>query len=156
MSDDILNELQNLDLSTVQTAMPILHDGVYEATVAEVKIEPNSKKDGNNVNIKTTLNYAAKGWVKNARGEKEDRDVAPGFPVYDTISLKETRKENGELKYDPRPSVARFMEGVLGSRTGNFFPLDQYIGRRVMIRVKTEESEEYGDKARIRKYTPVV
>jgi hypothetical protein len=152
MSNDI-NDLQNLDLSTVPTALPVLVDGQYEATVADAKVEPNSKGDGNNFNVKLTLNLPAKGVIQTPNGLQETQ-LNAGFPVFDTISMKETRKDDGSLKYDPRINLAKFQEGVLGTK-GAFFPLEQYIGRRVLIKTKIEKNAEYGDRARVVKYTYV-
>jgi len=154
MSDiDIMQQLSNTDLSTVQTALPTLADGLYEATVAEIKTKPNSKGTGHNLEIKVTLNSSAPALVND-----QPTTVNPGFPVFDTISLVQTTDEAGAVKYDPLPKLAAFREACTGSKAGSFMPLEQYIGARIAIRTKieTDKTGQYAPRARIMKYQKMV
>ena len=142
---DILNELSTVDLNTVQTALPIVQKGVYEAIVAELKFDENKAKTGQLLNIKLTLTTTAKA--------EDGKELNAGFPIFDRISAVRTFKDDGvTVKYDPLPRFAAFREGVTGSKAGAFMPIEQYIGRKVGIRLDVEDDAEFGRKNVVKRY----
>lgn len=131
MSDehDILNELQQgEDLSNVDTEFPVLAGGDVLCEVAKLETNPNSKQTGNNLVIQLkTLEPS-----ESTKGEI----VNPGYPLTQWVSLVQTEK------YDPRNNLAAFQDAVLGTSQGSrgsFFPLEQYEGEQVLVRVKPEQ-----------------
>ena len=138
MSDNPIVDLDNLDLSTVETGLPLLPEGLCEVTVTKIEAKANKAGTGNNLNITLATTQPMK--------SVDGKDINVGFPLFDLISLTPTEK------YDPRPRLAEFKEGVTGSKAGAFNPLEQYIGLPVMVRLKIEKSEEYGNKNRIARY----
>jgi hypothetical protein len=150
MSLDILNELSSVDLSTVQTALPVVAPGVYEVLVAELAFAANKANTGQLLNIKLTLVNPAKS-IADDKGVV--RDINVGFPIFDRISAVRTFKEDGTtVKYDPLPRFAAFREGVTGDKAGLFMPIEQYIGRKVGIRIAVEDDAEFGTKNVVKKY----
>ena len=146
----MLNELDALDLSTVQTALPVLPAGVYEVIVSELKFDENKAKTGKLLNIKLTLVNPCKS-LPDDKGAT--REVNQGFPLFDRISAVRTFKDDGiEVKYDPLPRFAAFKEGVLGDKTGAFMPLEQYAGKKVGVRIAVEDDAEFGRKNVVKKY----
>ena len=145
MSLDILNELSSVDLTTVQTALPILKKGTYEVVVAELSITENKAKTGNLLNIKFTL--------VNPAQDENGKEVHPGFPLFDRISLVRTFKEDGvTVKYDPLQNLKRFREAVTGDKGGVFMPLEQYNGKKLGVRVDVEDDATFGRKNSVDKY----
>jgi hypothetical protein len=140
-----MNELGTVDLSTVQTALPVLKAGTYEVLVAEASFSENKAKTGQLLNIKLTL--------VNAAVSLTDVAVNPGFPIFDRISAVRTFKEDGvTVKYDPLPRFAAFREGVTGDKAGAFMPVEQYIGKKVAVRIKVDDDPEFGQKNVVQKY----
>lgn len=147
---DVLNELESLDMTTVQTALPVLKAGTYEVVVAELKFDENKAQTGKLLNIKLTLTTPAKA---ETGLDGIERDVSPGFPIFDRISAVRTFKEDGTtVKYDPIPRFAAFKEGVTGSKTGAFMPIEQYIGKKVGVRLAVEDDEQFGRKNVVKRY----
>ena len=143
---DVLNELNSLDLGTVQTALPILLAGVYEVLVAKLQFDENKAKTGKLLNIELTM-------INPTKDETGTREVNPGFPLFDRISAVRTYKEDGTtVKYDPMPRFAQFREAVLGDKAGAFMPVEQYIGKKVAVRIKVEDDSEFGRKNVVARY----
>ena len=142
MSNDNIDlaaiDLDNLDLSTVETGFPLLPDGIVEVSVSEVSIKPNKAGTGQNLTIKLVTTQPMT--------DLNGKAINPGFPVFDLISLTPT------AKYDPRPKLAEFKESATGSKTGSFNPPEQYLGAVLTVRLKVERSSEFGDKNRIVRY----
>jgi len=138
MSEDIMSALDTLDLSTVETGMPLLPEMLVALQVTEINLTPNKAGTGHNLNIKFA--------TTEPMTSTEGKAINPGFPVFDLISLAPTEK------YDPKPKLAEFKEAATGSKTGPFNPIEQYIGAVVTVRLGIERSDEYGNKNRIKRY----
>jgi hypothetical protein len=150
---DILNQLDSVDLSTVETSYPLLKTGVYPTTVASCQLEDQkAPKTGKNLVIKYTLTETAE--------SVDGRQVNPGFAIMERISLTKTFKDDGSPKYDPLPRLAQFREAIFGkAETGTgFMPLEQYIGQAITIRVKHDphskgrDGTDYGPQSSVNGY----
>jgi len=152
---DILSQLDNIDLSSVATAAPLLPSGLYEMTVAEMAVvQQRAPKTGNNIKLKLTL--------ANPAVDIDGKPVNPGFPVFDQISLTKTYKEDGSVSYDPMPRLAVFREAVLGDKSGSFGgPAEwasTYIGKTVMVKIaydpdsKDKAGKSWGPQSRVDRY----
>ena len=135
---DILSALDSIDLSSVETAMPILPAGLYQARVATMTADQNKAGTGHILNIKLQLTQPQQ--------DGKGNPTNPNFPLFDRISLVATEK------YDPKPALARFMEGTLGHKNGKFMPLEQYIGQEVTVKVAIEDDAQYGRKNVVKGY----
>ena len=136
--------LDTLDLSNTKTGFPLVPAGLYTLVVSEITFAENSKKTGQNMKIKLAL--------KEPTNDLEGNLVNAGFPLFDQVSLVQTKDDAGNIKYDPRKRLAEFMEATLGHHNGNFNPTAQYIGMEVQARVKVEDDPEYGKSNRIARY----
>jgi hypothetical protein len=134
---DQLNALLNSDLSETPTTRPLL-SGLATLKVAEMLVEDNKAKDGSNLNIKFV--------TTEPMTSTDGRAVNAGFPIYHTVSLKQTEK------YNPKENLARLREAITGSHTGSFAPVEQYIDQVIMAQLKPELSEQFGDKTVIAKF----
>lgn len=130
-------DLDNTDLTSVDTSRPLLEPGSYEFEVAKLEKTRNKSETGDNLSLELHLKSTAKSTKGNV--------LNPGFPVFHTFSLVATEK------YDPRTQLAAFQEAVLGHKE-NFGPLDKYLGKTLSCKVKVESSEAYGDQTRIQRF----
>lgn len=144
---DVMNELTSVDLSTVETNVPVIIDGIYEVTVAELTIRPNKDNSGQVLSMKFALAQPAPA----RQGDKETQ-VNPGFPLFHTVSLKRTFKDDGEVKYEPLTQLTNFREAVIGEKAGQFMPLEQYIGRSLAVQTRIQDDPKFGMSARIQKF----
>lgn len=134
-----LNDLDTMDLSNVETGIPLIAQGLHEVEVLEITPKPNKNNTGTNLSIKLGL-------VNHTKKFDGSGEVNPGYPLFDLISLTPTEK------YDPRQRLAAFMECFLGVKNVPFNPISQFIGLKGMVRVKVEKDDQYGDKNRIAGY----
>lgn len=155
-SIDVFAQLDSIDLSSVETAKPMLSPGLYDVIVAKVETaDVKPPKVGKLLKITLTLTQPAQS-VPNDKGETQT--INAGYPIFDQISLSKTFDESGQVKYDPLPALARFREATIGDKSGQFLPLEQYIGRQVKIQVaydsnsKGKDGQEFGPKNSIKRY----
>lgn len=130
-------EIPNVDLTTVETGIPILSDGLYEVKVADLEIVPTKDGQGQLLSIKYTLEQHA----QSVTGEA----VAPGFPIYDRISLRITEK------YTPAKRLAALQDCFLSERTPKLNTED-LIGKVGTIRLRIREDEKYGTSNEVKAY----
>jgi len=137
-ASNMVLDLDNMDLSTVATGMPMIPECLCELEVTKVELKANKAGNGQNLHIE----YATTQPITSVEG----RLLNPGFKVFDLIPLTPTEK------YDPKVRLAEFKEATTGSKAGAFNPLEQYLNARVTVRIKIERSEEFGNKNRIGRY----
>lgn len=147
---DILSQLDSIDLNSVETARPNLPSGMFPVRVVKMElVDQKAPKTGKNLSIQLALVEPAQS-VPNSKGETQM--LQPGFPVFDLISLTKTFRDDGTVKYDPLPRLAKFREAVKGDKAGQFLPLEQYIGMTVMVRTKYSVDPEYGPRTNVQDY----
>ena len=146
MSDSSVNILDN-DLTSVDASYPLLPAGSYACKVADIRVEKTKDKVGDVVLIKLVLDQQAK--------DVKGRTVFPGLVITDRISLQTTAKydESSIQKRLKGFQLGCFKESELPAR---FNPLDQYLQRPVVVklRVESDEKGEYDDSNRVAKYVP--
>jgi hypothetical protein len=130
----------NMNLSNVDTSMPVLVPGPYVLSVSKMEVK-NSKTPGKesnkNLNIELVLTEPA---------QTTSGKTVSNFKLYHTISLTSSEK------YDPAQKLAQFKEAVLGTKEGSFAPFEQYYGQRVSVQLVVESSVQYGDQNRIKSF----
>ncbi len=136
---DPMSMLDSLDLSTVQTGMPLIPEQLVELEVIKLEVK-DSKNDSAKKNLHISLA------TTQPMTSVEGKALNPGFPVFDLVSLTMTDK------YDFRTRLAEFREATVGKVPGPFNPVEQYIGCKVMVRMKIERSEEFGNRNRVGRY----
>ena len=130
-------EIPNIDLTTVETGIPILPPGLYEVKIESMEVKPTKAGDTNMLNIKYSLEQIATA----TNGEQ----VSPGFPIFDRIWLGTTEK------YSPARALASIMDCFLGARTTKFNTED-FIGKSGNVRLKIRNDETYGESNEIKAY----
>jgi hypothetical protein len=142
MSDQLqeLNSLLNSDLGGVDTSRPLLK-GLAELEVIEAGLRENSAKDGQGVNIvcKTLTDMT----------DTNGNPVRAGFKVFINCSLKETPKYSAA---DIKKNLAIIKEGITGTKTGSFLPIEQFIGQKFMAQLTPKLDEQFGDKTVVSRY----
>lgn len=151
--ENVLNQLDSIDLSTVETSYPNLKTGHYHVRVVGCTVEDGKKPGAKNLVIKFALTEATEA--------VDGRQVNPGFVIMQRVSLTKTFKDDGSPKYDPMPTLAKFREAIFGKATAGtqFMPLEQYIGQELDITVKFDANvvnkvtkEEYGPQSSVTGY----
>ena len=132
-------EIPNVDLTSVETGIPILPAGLYEVKVESMELKPTKEGSTNMLNIKYSLEQNATA----TNGEQ----VSPGFPIFDRIWLGTTEK------YSPARALASIQDAFLGSRTPKFNTED-FIGKSGVVRLKVRNDEQYGESNEIKAYEP--
>lgn len=142
---DILNKLEETDLSGVPTAYPLLPTGAFPVKVQKIELEDQKPpRTGKNLVIAFALTEPAV--------STEGQPLQPGYVITDRISLTQTEK------YDPLPRLAQFREACLGDKSGKFMPLEQYVEQTMTIRTKHQvnsvgkDGTEYGPQTSVAGY----
>lgn len=132
-------EIPNVDLTTVETGIPLLPEGLYEVQVETVEVKPTKDGRGQMLSLKYGLAEAA----ETVNGES----VSPGFPIFDRVSLNVTEK------YSPAKRLAAIMDCFIGARTPKLNTED-LIGKSGVVRLKIRRDEQYGESNEVKSYEP--
>jgi hypothetical protein len=139
-SPEELNRLVNTPLDDVPTSVPVLRACVTTLKVSDAKFEPNQANDGMLLNViySTTEPLTSTDGNVIQPGEL-------GSKIFDRISMKITEKCTPQMV---QSSLARWKEGVTGSKAGVFGDPQQYIGMvfKARIRPDIDKSGVYADK----------
>ena len=112
---------------------------LYLLKISKFEVKENKKKTGSNLNIELKLTSPT---------ETEDgKKLNVGYPVYDVVSL--VKQDN----YNPLERLAQLQEAAFGEKRKGF-KTEELLGLDVMVRIKKESSEEFGDQNRIGRYLP--
>lgn len=130
-------EVPNVDLTTVETGIPILKDGLYDVKLVEASVVPTKDGLGQLLNLKMALEQNAE--------DTDGNTITPGFPIFDRISLKTTEK------YSPARRLAALMDCFLGARTPKLNTID-LVGQTGSVRLKIREDERYGTSNEVKVY----
>lgn len=115
------------DLSSVDTSMPILKEGLYDMTISSCK--EGTTKDKTGVIVTIILKTTAPAF--STTGE----EVQPGFPVYHRMNQTPTGGMTADMI---RKRNAQFVEAVEGKKT-SLIPLDRFEGKTVRCKVGIQE-----------------
>ena len=132
-----VNLPSNVDLTTVETGIPLLKEGLYDVRVDSMIIKPNKANDGEILETKMVLEQSG----ESVTGE----EVKPGFPIFHRVSLKITEK------YNPARNLAALQDCFLGGRAAEF-DTEEFIGKTGTVKLKIRRDEEYGDSNEVRSF----
>jgi hypothetical protein len=130
---DSIEALNTLDLTNTDTARPVLKEGAYKFKLLRMDLKEQKSGKGKNLIIVVGLDQEAP--------STEGRIINAGFQHSETISLVPT--EN----YNPAENLARVQECFLG-RKGKF-NASELLGMQGMVRMRIEDSKEYGKQNRV-------
>lgn len=130
---DIMQKLNDVDLSTVETSFPLLKTGIVQATITECG--PQSKDDKSWLELKYVL---AQEWATQPHDGVPSKPVLPGFPITERIYLNDWEDpKSGETKNFGIQRAALLRECVLGkAQPGTRFIPSELIGQTVMLKLK--------------------
>ena len=154
MSDevDILSQLDNIDLSTVQTGFPLLKTGIVSMTITGFE---DDRADNGTQILKVKL-ALAQPWQ-----DVDSKTVNQGFPMTDFIRFNEwVDPKTNEKKNFGLLRVAELRAAVMGkAKPGDRFNREQLINQVVQVSLKYDPAptnkttkEVYGPQTTIARY----
>jgi hypothetical protein len=130
----------DVDLTTVETGIPILRPGDYEVSIETMEVVSNKAGDGEILVFRATL--------QNNEESRDGEVVHAGFPIFGRASLKKTEK------YDPvKRHLVPLMDCFLGVRARNF-ETEEFIGKTGKVRLAISQDPQFGDRNEIKAYLP--
>lgn len=157
---DILNDLNSIDLSKVETAFPILKTGIVSATITgcEVTKDPNKPDAKPYVLVKYSL---AAPWETVSIDGAPTKAVNPGFPFNERIYFGNYQdKTTGETKQYGVDRIAKLREAVFGKAApGTKFAPEELVGQSITVKLKfdpapknSKTGETYGPQTTVDGY----
>lgn len=130
----------DVDLTEVDTTIPVLPKGLYDLQVSGFSKEENKEKSGYNlkVELKTTAPFTS----------TQGNEVKPGFPLYIYIPLQ--NKEGST--FDFRTKLAQLQEAALGEKRPQF-NTEELLTKIVRASCKPEDTDDYGLTTRVGRLT---
>jgi hypothetical protein len=136
MQDPLAN--LNIDTNDVDTSMPCILDKKVGATITEATIEQNKRGNGFNLVVKFSTSTVAEGSAG---------PINPGYPLRKYYPLQQS--ENPKAP-DFRRDIALLIDAVFQPESPASRPplntetVNDMIGKEVILKLKIEESDEYG------------
>lgn len=134
---DILNSIQNVDLSKVETSFPLLKTGNVQAQIVEMTFSMKEKKDGDkypNCMVKYAL---AQPWTTVAVDGAPAKDVQPGFTFSENIYMAPVTKKDGSVDNFGIQRLALLRECIHGKAAeGAKIQKEDFLGQTVMVKLK--------------------
>lgn len=136
MSDeiDILQQINDVDLATVETSYPIAKGGVVQAIVNDIEFVDNKDKTGKSAAIKYSLNQP---WETVPDENGKVKEIKPGYIVSESIWLMPwTDPKTNEVKNFGLQRLAQLREAILGkAQPGAKFRKEELIGQPITLRL---------------------
>lgn len=143
---DLIQHLDNVDLTTLDRSRKVVKGGTYDVTIQKIEVKdtnPTAKNPKKGKRIAITLALNTKAELNEGGGV-----VDPGFLIFDSISMTPTDK------YNPLERLADIQLATYGAQKVGF-KVPDYIGRRAMVKIKIEDSEDYGEQNRVTRWLPL-
>lgn len=151
MSEDLsaMTDINDLDLSTVETDFPLLDSGIARMQIQECEIKPKDDQKPESypyLHIKLSLVRPHRTTTAGGRVVKPinpgDRGSSLTHRIYYGVSYKK-KEEGTRFGYD---AIAKFREAVFGKATpGTKFNAAEMLGQEVDVRLLFEESPKGRD-----------
>lgn len=156
---DIMNNLDSIDLSKVETSYPILKTGIVPANIVFCEITKDDKVDAKPyVHVKYTLGQE---WETVSIDGAPSKVVNVGFPFNERIYFGTYEdKKTGEKKMYGVDRIAKLREAVFGkAEPGTKFNPGDLVGQTVTVKLKfdpapknTKTGEVYGPQTTVDGY----
>ena len=127
----------NIDLSNVDTTMPVLSSGLYNLTIKNFEVAENKKKTGQN--LVATFATTTQETSVQAMEKGEMGDLKPGFTIRKWYPLQQSDNPDAP---DFTRDLAILQEAALGVKKN--LDLNELLDKLVAAKVKVSDSEEYG------------
>lgn len=143
-----MNENQAIDplglgvnLNEVDTSFPVLAEGTYPFTVAEMEVVPKAD-DPNKRNLKVKFALASEE-AQSTKGEK----LSQGYPVTSYYPLQ--KSDHPDAAPDGfAKQISKLVDAIFGTdddtRPAQMPAFSECIGRQVMAVIKVTEDDQYG------------
>lgn len=154
---DIMEQLNSVDLSKVETSYPILKAGVVQAQIVEVSAVPAEGDKKAYVNVKYTL---AQPWESQPL-DGPSKPINPGFPISERVYINDwTDPKTGEVKNFGRVRLLQLREAVLGPiQPGEKLDFNALRGQSITLRLafdpapkNSKTGETYGPQTTVAGY----
>lgn len=133
MSDFIEPLDIDVDLSNVDTSMPLLPVALYDLVIDDLKKEDNKDKTGHNL----TVTFKTTSPIESVQG----KPINPGFTLKKWFPLQPSKKEN--TTWDYRTGLAQLIDAAYGTTMGDRPKItDDLKGKVVRARVNIEKNKE--------------
>lgn len=131
----------NINLQTTDTTRPILADGIVEAVIDSVEVAPG-KKDPSKYNL--AVKFITSGDAMSTKGDT----IGANYPLRRYYQLQQSDNPDAP---DFRVDLAKLFDAAFDIRKPQDRPVidsaesfDLLVGRPVLLRVSSEESDQYG------------
>lgn len=143
----------NVDLTDVDTSMPVLVEGLYIVNIDKLEVVENKDKTGNNLLV--IYKTAAPATSIKGQAEGKENDVNAGWPLRQYMPLQNNPDKPDARDY--KENLAVLQDAVEGSSKGNRGPFrpSTYVGKQVAVRVKIQDDPNYGKQNSIARVTAV-
>lgn len=142
---EVLQHLDNVDLTTIDRSRPVLKDGSYAVLIESIEVK-NTKPTEKNPKAGHRLAIGLKMAQATKDEDGKDLDIEK-FMLFDSVSLNPTKD------YNPLERLADIQLACFGAQRKGFKPED-YIGQTALIKVKIEDSTEFGRQNRVSRWVP--
>lgn len=162
---DILNQLNDVDLSKVETSFPLLATGIVPVTIGkcEFKTEPSKKREGTNTYLQVDYSLAQP-WKTIAHDGNPSKTINPGdrgSSFSERIYVGKTLDDKtGEMKWYGLEQMAKLREAAFGKAAegAKLIPVE-LIGQQIMVKLTFEPEprnkdtgEKYGPRTSVTGY----
>jgi hypothetical protein len=158
---DVLQQIQDIDLSKVPTAYPILASGVVQATIVEFGFDQRENRKGETNNWAVVKYTLAQPWKTQPLDDTPSQEIAVGFPFTERILIKPwTDPKTGKETLLGLQRLALLREAVFGKAAeGTKFNGLELVGQSITLRLKfdpapknRETGEVYGPRTEVDGY----
>lgn len=165
MQEDILSQLNDVDLSKVETSFPILATGIVSVTIGKCEfVSEDSKKKPGEKNVYLRVDYSlAQPWKTVGIDGSPSKPVNPGdrgSQMTERIYVGKFTDKEGAEKWYGLDRIAKLREAVYGKAAeGTKLMPPEMIGQTVLLNLKfnpapvnKDTKEVYGPRTEIAGY----
>lgn len=157
---DILQSIQSVDLSKVETSFPILAGGIVSCQIQDIDISAKESKKGDTLPWATIKFALAQPWKTVPIDGAPSKDVAPGFSFTHRILLAPwTDPKTQEVKNIGIQELTLLRECIYGKAPeGTRLDPNELLGQTVMVKLKFEpaprgkDGETFGPRTEVSGY----
>lgn len=155
---NIMEQLNSVDLSKVETSFPILKAGIVDAQIVDITVVPGENGKAPYVQCKYNL---AQDWMTQPIDGGESKPVKPGFPITERVYVNDWEDpKTGEKKNFGRVRLLQLREAVFGPiQPGQKLDFNELRGQSVKLNLKfdpapknSKTGEVYGPQTTVASY----